>query len=44
MDVINWTKAEGFGEAYRGANPNSRGLFHSAGLKLAARADQLRRN
>jgi ParB-like chromosome segregation protein Spo0J len=44
MEVITWTKAEGFGEAYRNASPNSRGLFHSAVLKLAARADQLRRN
>ncbi|WP_435006538.1 ParB N-terminal domain-containing protein [Tundrisphaera lichenicola] len=43
MDVITWTKAEGFGEAYREAGSNSRGLFHSAVLKLAARADQLRR-
>lgn len=43
MDVINWTRAEGFGEAYRQATSNSRGLFHSAVLKLAARADQLRR-
>lgn len=44
MDVITWTNAEGFGQAYRGASSNSRGLFHSAVLKLAARADQLRRD
>ena len=44
MEVINWTRAEGFGEAYRDAGSNSRGLFHSAVLKLAARADQLRRS
>ena len=43
MDVITWTQAEGFGEAYRTAGANSRGLFQNAALKLAATADQLRR-
>jgi hypothetical protein len=43
MEVVNWTMAEGFTEAYRAANANSRGLFQSASIKLAARADQLRR-
>ena len=44
MDVITWTQADGFGEAYRSAGANSRGLFQTAALKLAATADQLRRN
>jgi ParB-like nuclease domain len=43
MQVITWTQAEGFLEAYRNASPNARGLFHTASIKLAARADQLRR-
>jgi len=43
MQVITWTQAEGFMEAYKKATPNARGLFHTAALKLAARADQLRR-
>jgi len=41
-DVLTWTQAEGFGEAYRVAGSNARGLFQTAALKLAARADQLR--
>jgi ParB/Sulfiredoxin domain len=44
MEVVNWTQAEGFTEAYRKASANSRGLFQSASIKLAARADQLRRS
>lgn len=43
MQMIAWTQAEGFLEAYRHARPNARGLFHTAAIKLAARADQLRR-
>jgi ParB-like chromosome segregation protein Spo0J len=43
MQVIQWTQAEGFLEAYKNASPNARGLFHTAAIKLAARADQLRR-
>jgi ParB-like nuclease domain len=43
MQVITWTQAEGFLDAYRNATPNARGLFHTAAIKLAARADQLRR-
>lgn len=43
MEVFNWTQAEGFGEAYRLASANARGLFQTAALKLAARADQLRK-
>jgi hypothetical protein len=43
MQVIAWTQADGFLDAYRNASPNARGLFHTAAIKLAARADQLRR-
>ena len=42
MEVITWTQAEGFAEAYRTASANARGLFQAAVIKLAARADQLR--
>jgi len=44
MDVITWTQAEGFGEAYRTAGANARGLFQNAALKLAAKADRLRQD
>ena len=44
MQVITWTQAEGFLDSYRAAGPNARGLFHAAVIKLAARADQLRRS
>ena len=43
MQVITWTQAEGFQDAYRNASPNARGLFHTAAIKLAATADKLRR-
>lgn len=43
MEVVNWTNAEGFTDAYRAASANARGLFQSAAIKLAARADQLRK-
>ena len=43
MDVLNWTQAEGFVDAYRAASANARGLFQTAAIKLAARADQLRK-
>jgi len=43
MQIISWTQVEGFLDAYKTASPNARGLFHTAALKLAARADQLRR-
>ncbi|MGC8638436.1 MAG: ParB/RepB/Spo0J family partition protein [Isosphaeraceae bacterium] len=42
--VTTWTLAEGFLDSYRSASPNARGLFHAAVIKLAARADQLRRS
>ncbi len=42
-DVLSWTKADGFSDAYRSASANSRGLFQTAALRLAARADQLRK-
>jgi hypothetical protein len=44
MEVVTWTQAEGFTEAYRKASANARGVFQSAAIKLAARADQLRRS
>ena len=43
MDVVAWTQAEGFTDAYRTASGNTRGLFQTAVFKLAARADQLRK-
>jgi ParB-like chromosome segregation protein Spo0J len=43
MELISWTQAEGFTDAYRTASPNTRGLFQTAVIKLAARADQLRK-
>jgi hypothetical protein len=43
LDVVTWTNAEGFADAYRGAGGNARGLFQTAAIKLAARADQLRK-
>ncbi len=43
MEMITWTQAEGFLEAYRAASGNARGLFQTAVIKLAARADQLRK-
>ena len=43
MEVITWTQAEGFVDAYRTASGNARGLFQTAVIKLAARADQLRK-
>jgi hypothetical protein len=43
MEVADWAKDEGFAESYRTASSNARGLFQSAVIKLAARADQLRK-
>lgn len=43
MDVVGWTQAEGFVDSYRSASSNARGVFHAAVIKMAARADQLRR-
>jgi hypothetical protein len=43
MEVITWTQADGFTDAYRTARANARGLFQTAVIKLAARADQLRK-
>jgi len=43
MEMITWTQAEGFLDAYRGASGNARGLFQTAVIKMAARADQLRK-
>lgn len=44
QEVTTWTMAEGFVDAYKGASANARGLFQAATIKLAARADQLRRS
>jgi ParB-like nuclease domain len=41
--LIDWTNVEGFMDAYKSASASSRGLFHTIAIKLAARADQLRR-
>jgi hypothetical protein len=43
IEVIGWSQAEGFAESYRSASANARGLFQTAAIKLAARADQLRK-
>jgi hypothetical protein len=43
MEIIAWSQAEGFTEAYRTASGNARGLFQTAVIKLAARSDQLRK-
>ncbi len=43
QEVVNWTAVDGFTDAYRAASANARGLFQTACLKLAARADQLRK-
>jgi ParB-like chromosome segregation protein Spo0J len=43
VEVVNWTNTEGFLDSYKVASANARGLFQSAVIKLAARADQLRR-
>ncbi len=42
-EVLNWTKAEGFAEAYRSAGGHARGLFQTAVFNLAARAERLRK-
>jgi hypothetical protein len=44
MEVINWTQADGFTDAYRSGSANGRGLFQTAVLKLAARAGELRKS
>jgi hypothetical protein len=41
--VITWTHAEGFVEAYSKASPSSRNLFQTAAFNLSSRAGQLRR-
>ncbi|MGE3822220.1 MAG: ParB N-terminal domain-containing protein [Isosphaeraceae bacterium] len=44
MEVVAWSQAEGFQDAYRTASANARGLFQTAVIKLAARSDQLRKS
>ena len=43
MEIVSWTNADGFNVSYRTATPNSRGLFQTSVIRLAARADQLRK-
>jgi hypothetical protein len=43
MQLVTWASADGFLESYRTASANARGLFQTAVIKLAARADQLRK-
>jgi hypothetical protein len=43
MEIVSWTQADGFSEGYRTASPNTRGLFQTSIIKLAARAGQLRK-
>jgi hypothetical protein len=43
MEIVNWSKAEGFPEAYKTAGANARGLFDTAVIRLGARANQLRK-
>ncbi len=43
MEMITWSQAEGFVDSYHSASGNAKGLFQAAVIKLAARADQLRR-
>lgn len=42
-EVLTWTKAEGFADAYRTAGGHARGLFQTAVFNLAARAERLRK-
>jgi ParB-like chromosome segregation protein Spo0J len=44
LEVLSWTQADGFAESYRTASANARGLCQTAALKLATRADQLRKS
>jgi hypothetical protein len=41
--ILKWTQAEGFSEAYRAATANARGLFQAAVFNLVARAERLRK-
>ena len=44
MEVISWSHADGFADAYKKASANARGLFQTSVIKLAARGDQLRKS
>lgn len=44
MQVVIWTEADGFAEAYRSSSANARGLFQTSVIKLAARSDRLRKS
>jgi hypothetical protein len=41
QQVVDWTKAEGFEDAYRGARSNIKALFQAAVYNLGNRANQL---
>ena len=41
QQVVNWTRADGFDEAYRTAKTNTRALFQAAVFNLGNRANQL---
>ena len=43
MEIVSWTQADGFSDGYRTAAANTRGLFQTSVIRLAARADQLRK-
>jgi len=43
MEVITWSQAEGFVDAYKSAGANARGLFQTSAIKLATRAGELRK-
>ncbi len=43
IEVVTWSQAEGFIEAYKSASANSRGLFQTSAIKLASRAGELRK-
>ena len=42
MEVVEWSRAEGFADAYRGASPAARVRFQDAVDALATRSDALR--
>ena len=41
QQVVDWTKAEGFEDAYRSARSNVKALFQAAVFNLGNRANQL---
>jgi len=41
LEVITWSQAEGFVEAFKSASDHARGMFQTSATKLAARASDL---